>query len=425
MKDNIFDILENDVDTALFTAENYPDSDTETMKRVFEQSEKKYLSQCGEAETVGDQVSGVVRYHRSYGWLAAAAAVVIAAGAGGIFAVKSISDHVDVYSSAETEPAEEVTEEIFAETSAVEEDTAEAVKEYEELELHTPKSTVTDEEENLFFEDEKYSRELNLNDRRRVDTERYKNQILSAEGDELNSLENKSYIYHMMLNSVDYFDTVSGKMTYGLPETDGCTYQEFMADIPAQYCHETSSNMPNADTCINEKFVYDGVEYDIDHNENTFCSMFNIPSVEFSFFRDNYRVYVGSDGYNCANYRPDWTNLGVSATMIFPQAIAMSRLNEFDSWSIDRTEEMLGRSCAVVKGESIQDWYYTYTAYIDLDTGIMLHYEEYDQNDYLKDSMQIHELHINEELEKVYFDPAEHPELEDKTEEIYNPDFSE
>ena len=55
---------------------------------------------------------------------------------------------------------------------------------------------------------------------KKVDTEKYAQQIWNAGGfDELNTLENKSFIYHMMWNSYNYFD--SADITYNIRGEQG------------------------------------------------------------------------------------------------------------------------------------------------------------------------------------------------------------
>ena len=79
----------------------------------------------------------------------------------------------------------------------------------------------------------------------------------------LDSLENKSYIYHMMLNSVDYFDTAKGSVTCAV-DLNMPINAEFSTNIPESYAYE-NQQLSNGD--IIDTYVYDGMIYNVTNNE--------------------------------------------------------------------------------------------------------------------------------------------------------------
>ena len=160
--------------------------------------------------------------------IAVAACLLFAAGFGAVMYYGS-RDMQQPESSTQgqlMQPAAEITvpiEAVETETIVTEATAPEPV--YAELELHNPeKRVISWEEQDALMENAraKYQEEGGFPI---INTKPYVDKFTEPWGDqeaydthfaELNELEYKSYIYHMMLNSIDYFSSAEGRMTYGL-----------------------------------------------------------------------------------------------------------------------------------------------------------------------------------------------------------------
>lgn len=227
-----------------------------------------------------------------------------------------------------------------------------------------------------------------------VDVSAYAEKIVTATDGEINSLENKSFIYHMMLNSVDYFDTAEGSLVC----TTGYTpvNAEFSTNIPESYAYESQKSEQNTiDT-----YVYDGMSYTVTDNSTCDISYWGEP-VEFNI-SDNERLITLDDGGSLAVNRNDLTHLPMSSSCcLFPQGYAMSRMSDFDTWGITGHTEFLQKDCAVIEGTFDGG---SFTMYVDVNHGSMLKYEEYSCDGVMTGYIEATSLEYNSDVEKVIFD---------------------
>lgn len=201
--------------------------------------------------------------------------------------------------------------------------------------------------------------------------EKYIKSIMS--GEDINSAENKSYIYHMMLNSTDYFNTAEGVVEYSLNDSETAT-AEFVTNISEQYAYEKEYL---SDGSIDELYVYDGKGF----KKNAECGIYETficsESGDFNI-SDNNRVIMLDEGSILNINRKDTTNLAVSGNLcLFPQQFAMSKMYDFDKWNITEYTEKLGRNCVIIEGAA-ENSYFKMT--VDIDYGFMIDYEELSEN---------------------------------------------
>ncbi|MDE6034831.1 MAG: hypothetical protein K2G36_02865 [Ruminococcus sp.] len=184
---------------------------------------------------------------------------------------------------------------------------------------------------------------------------------------------NKSYIYHMMLNSIDYFNTAKGSIEYSFGGSEPVT-TEFFTNISEQYAYEKECL---SDGSIDELYVYDGEGYKKNDEYGIYETFICSESGEFNI-SDNNRVVMLDDGHILNINRKDTTNLAVSGnTCLFPQQFAMSKMYNFDNWNITGYEEIMGRNCAVIEGVTENS---KFKMAIDIDYGFMIDYEELSEN---------------------------------------------
>jgi len=226
----------------------------------------------------------------------------------------------------------------------------------------------------------------------------------------------KDDIYYMMLNSIDYYDMVSGTcvVAYGNIDYSICT--EFSSDLVKGIFEEKVYNIDRSSLNTDDMSL-DMSNAQLDYiNYGSFNSFDEsvsnairsnavaIKSVKISNSDDNIsyndiyvsskvtaskvsgdRSYIDEDGYKNYVYRENPTNILSAELNLFPQYLAFGYLEDFDDWNIIGTDEYLGRYCTVVQGG------YTeygekfnvdnFTMYVDNTTGVVLKYEGYCGNE--------------------------------------------
>lgn len=239
-----------------------------------------------------------------------------------------------------------------------------------------------------------------------IDTEKYIGEYFSedSEGD-LNSLEAKSYLYHMMLNSMDYYKTAEGEMIIqpngSYAATSSTTIIEFQLDNVNQCSYEKRTYV-NSSLHDKELYFADLREYELDIENNTFFLHHYAGETDI-LFSDNERVFCQPDGTTLAYNRP--SNAFGSAmfhSSLTPQYYAGMMLADFDRWYVACTATMLGRTCAVIEAEMQNDVYRMYT---DVQTGILFRLEPLTEaHDFIL-CFEVNRLRIDNEIAVKQFDP--------------------
>ncbi|MDE7364335.1 MAG: hypothetical protein K2N27_05545 [Ruminococcus sp.] len=278
------------------------------------------------------------------------------------------------------------TEEFTEETSVPTED--EVTQQFRELELHEDSKRVYDTFDEVHEIIQKAQQEYETNGAWLIDREKYMPYFSDSEM--INSLESKSYIYHMMLNSVDYFNTAKGTMIY---EGMGI---EFQTNIAEKYAYEKENN------CYSY-YYYDEKLYHVSDDNRTYYISFGGQKSGFSMSNNDRLVTASDDGYDVAIQRHDMTNLVIAGnSCLLPQSMAMSRLSMFDAWDIVSTENILGFDCAVIEGTHADN---SFRMWIDIAHGILMKYAE---NDEVK--IETTSLELDGEVEKKVFDATGYTE---------------
>ncbi|WP_028520322.1 hypothetical protein [Ruminococcus flavefaciens] len=274
-------------------------------------------------------------------------------------------------------------------------------EEFGELQMHQEPVFANEDEANALLGEVNYGWENGTYQFQKVDTEKYTQQIWNAASyDELNTLENKSYIYHISVNSFRYFDTADVLYTIN---TDGTNRkwdrsEHIIADNRAQYFHidsKTESSYLNEDSIK----CYYGNKWtevnNLDMTYNTYES--SSPAYELNYVPDNYRVLDYTDGIG------GWgkvygssllESVDVDCLYSFPDA-----LFNFDDWYVEGVEEILGRQCVAIR---IEQSAYSNQMLIDMRTGIVMRYTAVHGTDGVN-SMKVTNLELN--------NPVEHNEI--------------
>ncbi|WP_295076326.1 hypothetical protein [Ruminococcus sp.] len=285
-------------------------------------------------------------------------------------------------------------------TTVTEEEDAE---DFAELQLHELKVFESESEANAYVD---AVREKYLNERpkfRKVDTEKYSQQIFNARNfSEYNTLENKSYLYHMMINSKFYIDTAEGKAESYLG-----TY-EFCIDNPGRkyYSYSDEKNGYDGNRTNNRYKLYTDnnmtgytdlnngrSETDKLDEEAMLWYEANIPDNDMvvAYKTDNGLTYVpGPYSYTPISF--DY--------ILIPGFFSDSSLCDFSTWNIDNTAVLFGRQCARVVMKTADA---TASIYVDLRTGMTMKYyikRNGDDDEYVN----ITELTVNEPVNVPEYD---------------------
>lgn len=211
----------------------------------------------------------------------------------------------------------------------------------------------------------------------------------------------KDEIWHKMLNSIDYYSSVSGKMFYAInPDNETCIEYQSNLDEATAYTSVSEVNVSDIAVLVDENLS----EYD---DKNTFDievftdgnSTITLNNLDHTAVRDEYavftrensgpiddsdRVTVEEDGMPGYYYRCDVTNTYIASISLFPQEMAFGFLTDYELWDIDGIEEYVGRECYVISGKTSDDYkrkigVEKFTFYVDCETGVLLKYIGYDE----------------------------------------------
>lgn len=281
-----------------------------------------------------------------------------------------------------------------------------------ELELHSDQKPVYSwrKADSLV---EKGTREYKRSGRSYIDAKKYAERIINGQTD-LNSLEAKSYIYHQMLNSIDYFSNAEGSFTFMLGSSSLPADIQFQTDMKKGTSYERLCQQGYP---ASEFFVENSIRYSVHGKFQLIEKDFIAEPLEFEI-SDNDRVVLLDDGENLTLNRNDLTNLAFSSNnCLFPQQYATCDLSDFENWSVTGISQVLDRTCITLKGKN-DDKKYSYTYTIDLNTGIMVEYEEFDNSGTLTGYIRVNELSVDKGVDVKAFDVTQYEWSDSSTKNI-------
>ena len=322
-----------------------------------------------------------------------------------------IADYSIMYSTEKKQTEAEIVENTQPTTASEIEDN----DDYGELQLHEEKIFANVEEAEAF--NKKINEEMGSGvfQFKKVNTEKYAQQIWNAEGyEELNTLENKSYIYHILLNSYRYFDTADVIYTTEVEHSEGTAESSVhcMADTRNKRYYLESEFSDVDDYYDHVKlYSYDGIWINADETKKTyFEDGYSEPDYDLNYIPDNY-IYTGYYGVDGNIYYNSYGNIifaGKGAGCLFNTM--ESDMFDFENWYIDGTADILGRQCVSVKVEKEG---YSCHKYIDMRNGIIMQSTEVDENDPHTKTMTVKSIKIDMPFEYPYFDPTGYTKYSD------------
>lgn len=211
----------------------------------------------------------------------------------------------------------------------------------------------------------------------------------------------KEAIVNRMLNTVDYFDTVTVTFTYrthpGKFETDVTvdsdlrTHKAFSGRTDLSLGHDRSF----------EDRVADGKNVYTYYNLNKTYSYFGLVSVrteaEEAQLAEEPRLYDGK-----FRYRSDLTNSVLSSYCLLPEGLTVNYLGDFSVWEIVGKTQYLGRECIEIRGRVENEYWAAkrnntaFCMYVDEATGILLMLEGYNADGEVENFVRVSEIAIDQ-----------------------------
>ncbi len=208
----------------------------------------------------------------------------------------------------------------------------------------------------------------------------------------------KSNMFYKMLNSVDYYQTVSG--SFKAPDLGvGDSTVEYRVDVMNQESYQRITDA-GADE---EQYVKDGMKTIYDNKARTYHQA-GVPvyAEDLQTLRSQSRITEDEQGESHYQLRGDLTHTGIAASLsLLPQQLAFAFLEDFDNWEIKGTETFLGREAVRIEGKA--DAYFNdklsverFVFLVDRDTGILLNYDGYAADGSLVDFMHTNSIAVDQ-----------------------------
>lgn len=284
---------------------------------------------------------------------------------------------------------------------------ADAEGEFAELQLHEMKIYHSKDEAEQAFVEYQDAWKNHTYEFKKVDVEKYADQLLSAaNADELNSLENKSYLYHICANVFHYYDTAEVKFVIDGEQLALNYHEEYERVLDNKQLYFYNKITSRSDNEYEKVSVYvrdgnEGVNYyptDKTYSKQTFSE--DDIKMAGAYIPDNYRVAY-CDDYEKHGVQEAWEFGNTFGE--FSNLDSFVLLSDFDQWHIEGVENILGRDCAhvnLVYNDGFNE--NTVDRWIDIRTGLVL--KSSTKSDVLSQTTEVTELKLNEPVEKVDYD---------------------
>lgn len=219
-----------------------------------------------------------------------------------------------------------------------------------------------------------------------------------------------------MLNSIDYYDKVSGRLVEKGNE-NSFNDVEFEVDLTTarsyshiRQCwtdsHESAINgdLSGAEIIKDDNYTYDFIRYSDGNSVYTYNlaskkKEYISPSVKRA---DSEKIpdeerREGNSQNLWWKWRTDPLNCEHASHSLFPQLIVSTSLDDQDKWQIDGIQTYIGRECTAVSGKDG-----SFTALIDTQTGVLLKYVETDSNGEICDYICVKSIAFDDEADEVH-----------------------
>lgn len=223
----------------------------------------------------------------------------------------------------------------------------------------------------------------------------------------------KDDVIDLMMNTIDYFNQVSGRVYYGYSGGELFS-SEFQCDIPAVssfsrytvYSSETPGDLSVVSSSA-PKYEY---HYYGDDESGMICKdtdrkVFKYDTMILPKYDTEYLQQ--QEQYKEKKYteRLDITNVYMSDTCLFPVKFALKFLYERESWNIEGTRICDGRECYIISGEGEEYvpelGIVSFEMLVDAGTGVLMRYEGFDEKHELKEFVYTENFRYDEKASPV------------------------
>ncbi len=230
----------------------------------------------------------------------------------------------------------------------------------------------------------------------------------------LKEYSDQEMVWHKMLNSIDYYDSISGTTVYNVGrDVNNCVVVDFESDVVSGKAYanvsQVNANEPykllNTTNSLknNITVISDGKDvYELDNINRTYDlkNGYAFTREETSVIPDDERYWIDENGDSCCIYRSNATNIDYAKRCVFSQEMAIGYLYDFDLWTVDEIGEYNGRKCYIVSGKPDEEYgaklnVDNFTFYVDYETGVLLKYEGYSSDGVITDFLYTDNIEVN------------------------------
>ncbi|MBO5343429.1 MAG: hypothetical protein J6A57_03175 [Ruminococcus sp.] len=231
------------------------------------------------------------------------------------------------------------------------------------------------------------------------------------------TIADKSDVYHMMLNTIDYYNSVSGSIIRS-DSANLINVITFQTDLLNTKAYSKSglhlidddkniSNISLSDVDF-DKIVYcaDGLLTTvIDGSSETMKNAVTYLS-DCSPIDDSKRISIADDGYPICRYRQNPTNVPFASICLFPQEMALGFLQDKKLWEITGITKKDDLTCYVIEGKTNKSYgekinAATFKFLVDVNTGVLIQYEGFSADGTLSDYMYTMDIKFNDNAKPV------------------------
>lgn len=230
----------------------------------------------------------------------------------------------------------------------------------------------------------------------------------------------KDDIFHMMLNTIDYFNKASGTFVFNCSDPNNRTIVDFQTNMldttsysEVKHIYVDGLSMPfsmNSESVKADQIVYcqNNDQITLNEENKTYkISPFSTHSLESCVpIKDEDRITTAPDGMPCYSYRSNPTNVEFSSMCLLPQEITIGFLEDQELWEIEGVKEFSGLDCYVIHGKTSEDYgaklnVAEFEFLVDVNTGVLVRYEGFDANGNLSDFMYTENLKFDDCADEV------------------------
>ena len=228
----------------------------------------------------------------------------------------------------------------------------------------------------------------------------------------------KESIFHMMLNTVDYFSKVSGTVIISSDFIEKPNCVTFQSDLDTgyassyQHSYDYVSDIYNitCDDLLDEYRIasvedyFDNVNHtQIDHICETYMTE---PDYEMADYRvpDSQRVTTDKKGNVTLAYRADLTKVPLASRSLFPQGFTAGALHDFSLWNIEEITELDGNECFSIIGTPEESYagktrIHNYEMYVNTKNGCIMKLQGFNESGELVFYVYTDDLRFDDEAE--------------------------